>query len=628
MCGISGIFSFSSEQSVDGELLKSMNRAQSHRGPDDEGYYLAPGVALGHRRLSIIDLSGGHQPIFNEDGSVAIVFNGEIYNHKAVKSELETLGHTFASHSDTETIVHAWEEWGVDCLVHLNGMFAFAVWDNNQKVLFVARDRAGEKPIYYSHLDDGSVIFGSELKVLKQHPLLDKTLNERSIEDFLTFGYIPEPKSIYQSVHKLKAGHYFLLTQDESTKVVPIEYWDLPWQAIEQSTDETLPEAVYQKLKSAVDLRMESEVPLGAFLSGGVDSSAVVAMMSQLQDNPVTTCAIGFDIPEFNESDFAQMVADHCKTDHHLDVVSVDDFELIDKLSSIYDEPFADNSALPTYMVCRSARKHVTVALSGDAGDELFVGYRRYRMHLNEHRVREKVPAFIRNSVIKPLAKIYPKLDWAPRFLRAKTTLESISMSPANAYLNSVSILRHSDRFSLYSESFKRRLDGYTSKSVFDEQLEGKSFSCPVKMAQYIDFKTWMPSDILTKVDRASMANSLEVRVPMLDHNFIEWAFTLPLSDNLKGQNGKSCLKKAMEPHLPYDNLYRDKMGFSSPVANWLRGPLKSKLRKALDNLIGSKLKLFNETALNRLFNEHQSERHDHGTALWSLLMLSAFIES
>lgn len=628
MCGISGIFSFSAEHSVDNELLKTMNRAQSHRGPDDEGYYSAPGVGLGHRRLSIIDLSGGHQPIFNEDGSVAIVFNGEIYNHKTIKAQLEQLGHTFASHSDTETIVHAWEEWGVGCLAHLNGMFAFAIWDNNKKTLFVARDRTGEKPVYYSHLENGSVIFGSELKVLKQHPEFDKTLNLHAIEDFLTFGYVPEPKSIYQSVYKLKAGHYFLLSHGESTRVEPVEYWDLPWQAPEQNANKQLPETVYQKLKSAVDLRMESEVPLGAFLSGGVDSSAIVAMMSQLQDEPVTTCAIGFDVPEFNESEFAQRVAEHCKTDHHLEVVNVDDFNLLDKLPTIYDEPFADNSALPTYMVCKSARKHVTVALSGDAGDELFVGYRRYRMHLNEHRVREKVPAFIRRGLIKPLANIYPKLDWAPRIFRAKTTLESIAMSPADAYLNSVSILRHNDRFSLYSESFKKRLDGYTSKSVFDEHLDGKHFSCPVKMAQYIDFKTWMPSDILTKVDRASMANSIEVRVPMLDHTFIEWAFTLPLSDKLQGANGKACLKQSMEPHLPHDNLYRDKMGFSSPVANWLRGPLKSKLRSALDNLICSELKMFSDTALNKLFNEHQSERHDHGTALWSLLMLSAFIES
>lgn len=627
MCGISGIFSFSDEVVVNEHQLKSMNRAIAHRGPDDEGYFFANGVGLGHRRLSIIDLAGGHQPIFNENGSVAIVFNGEIYNHKDIKKELLALGHTFKTHSDTETIVHAWEEWREGCLERLNGMFAFAIWDANTKQLFIARDRAGEKPIYYSHLKNGCVVFASELKALKQHPLLDQKLDKRAIEDFLTFGYIPEPKSIYSSVKKLKAGHYLLLEQNEIELIEPQEYWDLPWQSQDIEADANLNDQLFEHLKNAVNLRMESEVPLGAFLSGGVDSSSIVALMSQLQDKPVTTCAIGFDVPKFNESEFAQKVSEHCNTSHSLDVVKVDDFSVIDKLPGMYDEPFADNSALPTYLVCKSARKHVTVALSGDAGDELFAGYRRYRMHLNEHKVREKVPKVIRDKLIKPLASMYPKLDWAPRFLRAKTTLESIAMSPSDAYLNSVSLIRKKERFSLYSDTFKTDLDGYCSKQVFDDHIEGKEFQCPVKLAQYLDFKTWMPSDILTKVDRASMANSLEVRVPMLDHHFIEWAFTLPLSVKLEGGNGKACLKKAMEPYLPYDNLYRDKMGFSSPVAHWLRGPLKERLRSALDNLLSSQLDIFKASALNRLFDEHQSKRRDHGTTLWALMMLSAFVE-
>lgn len=627
MCGISGIFSFNEEFVVDENQLKSMNRAIAHRGPDDEGYFFSNGVGLGHRRLSIIDLAGGHQPIFNEDGTVATVFNGEIYNHKVIKKELQELGHVFQTNSDTETIVHAWEEWQEGCLERLNGMFAFAIWDANTKQLFIARDRAGEKPIYYSLLKDGSVAFASELKALKKHALLDQRLDKCAIEDFLTFGYIPEPKSIYSSVKKLKAGHYLLLAQSGNELLQPQQYWDLPWNSSDSEATAGLTEQLFERLKSAVELRMESEVPLGAFLSGGVDSSSIVAHMSQLQEKPVTTCAIGFDVPKFNESEFAKKVAIHCNTSHHLDVVKVDDFSVIDKLPTMYDEPFADNSALPTYMVCKSARKHVTVALSGDAGDELFVGYRRYRMHLNEHKVRKKIPKVIRDTVIKPLAAIYPKLDWAPRVFRAKTTLESIALSPSDAYLNSVSLIRKKERFSLYSEAFKRDLNGYCSNQVFDEHLEGKEFQCPVKLAQYLDFKTWMPSDILTKVDRASMANSLEVRVPMLDHHFVEWAFKLPLDVKLDGGNGKACLKKSMEPHLPYDNLYRDKMGFSSPVAQWLRGPLKARLRSALDNLVSSELDIFEASAINTLFEEHQNKRRDHGTTLWALMMLSAFVE-
>ncbi|GMM68936.1 amidotransferase 1, exosortase A system-associated [Alteromonas sp. MTD1] len=627
MCGISGIFSFNEHFSVDEQQLKAMNRAIAHRGPDDEGYFIANGVGLGHRRLSIIDVAGGHQPIFNEDDTVAIVFNGEIYNHKEIKKELVALGHIFKTNSDTETIVHAWEEWREACLERLNGMFAFAIWDSNTQELFIARDRAGEKPLYYSRLKNGCIVFASELKALKQHELFDSHIDKRAIEDFLTFGYIPEPKSIYSSVKKLQAGHFLLLERNELESVEPKEYWDLPWQQGDIEVDEGLTEQLFEKLKSAVELRMESEVPLGAFLSGGVDSSSIVALMSQLQEKPVTTCAIGFDVPEFNESEFAQKVAEHCNTAHNLDVVKVDDFSVIDKLPSMYDEPFADNSALPTYLVCKSAKKHVTVALSGDAGDELFVGYRRYRMHFNEHKVRQNVPKVIRDKVIKPLAAIYPKLDWAPRFLRAKTTLESIAMSPSDAYLNSVSLIRKRERFSLYSDSFKGELNGYCSKEVFDGYVEGKEFNCPVKQAQYLDFKTWMPSDILTKVDRASMANSLEVRVPMLDHHFIEWAFKLPLSVKLNGSEGKACLKQSMEPHLPHDNLYRDKMGFSSPVAFWLRGPLKERLRDALNNLTSSKLNVFNASALDTLFKEHQSKRRDHGTTLWALMMLSAFIE-
>ncbi|WP_026377199.1 XrtA/PEP-CTERM system amidotransferase [Aestuariibacter salexigens] len=625
MCGISGIYCSDAKRNIDEALLKEMNRVQSHRGPDEEGYYFGDGIGLGHRRLSIIDLSSGQQPLFNEDNSVVIVFNGEIYNHKAVKQTLVEKGHLFKTHSDTETIVHAWEEWREKCVDYLNGMFAFAIWDTNTQELFIARDRFGEKPLYYCEVESGCWVFGSELKVLTRHPKFIKQIEPAAIEDYLTFGYVPEPKSIYKNVHKLSAGHYLYFNRAHSNQPSIRQYWDLPLEASSIASD--VPELLAEKLKQVVGDRLESEVPLGAFLSGGVDSSSVVAMMSQLRSTPVKTCAIGFDVPEFNESDFAKKVADHCATEHHLEVVSGEHFELLDRLPHIYDEPFADNSAIPTYLVCEMARKHVTVALSGDAGDELFAGYRRYRFQQAEANARTKLPNWVRQLIIKPLSKLYPKLDWAPRFLRAKTTLQSLAMSASDGYLNSVSILRTDDRFGLYADGFKDQLNGYTSKRVYDEALRDKQITCPVKLAQYLDFKTWLPGDILVKVDRASMANSLEVRVPMLDHEFVEWAFSIPTSENITRREGKVGFKKAMEPHLPQDILYRDKMGFSVPVSEWLKGPLKSKLNDSIE-ILAKHTELFSPAALTKLVNDHMSGRRDNGMPLWALLNLGLFFKA
>ncbi|WP_246072437.1 asparagine synthase (glutamine-hydrolyzing) [Catenovulum sediminis] len=450
MCGIAGIFSFNSEQQIDQLLLEKMNNAQQHRGPNDQGYYNQNGVGLAHRRLSIIDLAGGHQPIFNEDGQVVVVFNGEIYNFQEVAEQLKSKGHIFSTHSDTETIVHAWEEWGVDCVQHLNGMFAFAIWDNHKKELFIARDRFGEKPLHYA-LVNNHLIFGSELKVLKQHPQCPTEIDPRAIEDYLTLGYVPDPKCIYKNIHKLEAGHYLHIQQQLPAEVKSEQYWDLPWHAPVYPAAEQAEQQLIGKLKQAVDMRLVSEVPLGAFLSGGVDSSAIVAMMSQLQNSAVNTCAIGFDVPEFNETDFAQKVADRYKTNHHVEIIDHEDFELIDKLIQVYDEPYADSSALPTYRVCEMARKHVTVSLSGDGGDEIFAGYRRYKLHLNEELARQKIPLALRRPIFGTLGKIYPKADWAPRFLRAKTTFQSLAMSSAHAYLNSMSKIRADQRAKLYS---------------------------------------------------------------------------------------------------------------------------------------------------------------------------------
>ena len=627
MCGISGIFSFDSKAVIDNELLHSMNNAQAHRGPNDQGYHIKAGIGLGHRRLSVIDLSGGHQPIYNEDGSVVVVFNGEIFNHHELAEQLTLLGHTFKTNSDTETIVHAWEEWGVDCVHHFRGMFAFILWDDDNKELFVARDRLGVKPLHYSYLSNGSVIFGSELKVLRKHPLCSNSICPEAIEDYLTFGYVPDPKTIFTNVYKLEAGYYLHLKQNEKPSILePVQYWDLPWQASESLSSQQIEEELIERLKDAVDIRMEAEVPLGAFLSGGVDSGAIVAMMSQGQNRTVNTCSIGFDVAEFNETDFAQLVADKYQTNHSVEMVNHEDFDLIDRLIDIYDEPYADSSALPTYRVCELAKKHVTVALSGDGGDELFAGYRRYRLHMAEQKLRDKIPLPMRRLIFGTLGKIYPKLDWAPQYLRAKTTFQSLALSSSEAYLNSMSKLRINEREQLYSSRFIKKLNGYRSNEVFNRVLKGKFFDDPLKEAQYIDYKTWVTGDINTKVDRASMAHGLEVRAPLLDHKFVEWAFNVPSHLNLMRGEGKAVLKKQLEPYVPHDNLYRKKMGFSIPLAEWLRGPLKDRLRT---NILGREMQesgFFDMEKITKLFDEHQFGSSDHSTSLWSLLMLASFL--
>ena len=628
MCGISGIFNLptSTMTGIDENILRQINNAQAHRGPDDQGYHIAEQVGLGHRRLSIIDLEGGHQPIYNDNKQTVVVFNGEIYNYREVASELQEKGYQFQTESDTETIVHAWDEWGPNCIEHFRGMFAFAIWDNQKQTLFLVRDRLGIKPLHYSVLSNGQLIFGSELKALKQHPLFDHGLNPEAIEDYLTLGYVPDPKCIYRNTFKLEAGHYILI-EPQTKGITPKQYWDLPLQPVKDNQSYNLENELIERLEEAVKYRMVSEVPIGSFLSGGVDSSAVVSLMASLQKDPITTCAIGFDVPKYNESDFAQLVADKYNTNHHLKIVDHNDFELIDKLTKLYDEPYADSSALPTYRVCQLAREHVTVCLSGDGGDELFAGYRRYKMHAGEEKVRQIIPRSLRKAIFKPLGRIYPKMDWAPRFLRAKTTLQSIGMSAPEGYLNSMSKLRLDQRESLYSTNFKTQLNGYRSSQLFDNLVKGKTFTDPIKQIQYIDFKTWLTGDILTKVDRASMAHSLEVRVPILDHKFVEWAFNIPSQLNMKSGEGKAGFKKALEPLVPFENLYRDKMGFSIPLAEWLRGPLKSKLENTINNPKLMDLDIFNHKKLLKMVREHEKGISDHSAALWTILMLGQFIE-
>lgn len=625
MCGITGIFDTKAKRQIDRDLLIRMNDSQYHRGPDQEGTHFEEGVGLGHRRLSIIDLSSGQQPLYNEDNSVVVVYNGEIYNFQSLAEELQAAGHTFRTRCDTEVIVHAWEQWGSACVERFRGMFAFAIWDQNKNTLFLARDRLGIKPFYYSVLDDGHLIFASELKALMCHPKLDRVIEPHAVEDYFTYGYVPEPKTIFKNTFKLSPGHTLTIKRGE--QIPPQQqYWDVPFQLGAAIDEQEACEELLRRLKEAVDIRLVSEVPLGAFLSGGVDSSAVVAMMADLNESAVNTCSISFGDPKFNESSYAQQIATQYQTNHRIEQVDPDDFDLVAKLGELYDEPYADSSAMPTYRLCELARKNVTVALSGDGGDENFAGYRRYRWHTYEESLRSKLPLGIRKPIFGALGYAYPKADWAPRIFRAKTTFESMARDTTQAYMHGISLFSEQQRKRLFSSSFKNNLQGYNAVEVLRQYANNSPTDHPLSLVQYLDFKTYLVGDILTKVDRASMAHSLEVRVPLLDHKFVEWISSLPPKMKLKGSEGKYIFKKSLQPHLSNDILYRKKMGFGVPLGSWFRGPLKQRVQDAVlgENL--AQTNIFNESYLQTLVKDHQSGRRDYSAPLWSLLMFESFL--
>jgi asparagine synthase (glutamine-hydrolysing) len=625
MCGLVGIVDLRARREPDRDLLLRMNEAQHHRGPDETGVHLAPGVALGHKRLSIIDLATGQQPLYNEDRSVVIVYNGEIYNYQSLIPELAALGHVFRTRSDTEVIVHAWEAWGTSCVTRFRGMFAFALWDANRETLFLARDRLGVKPLHYAFLGDGTIVFGSELKALEAHPRLPRAIDVCAVEEYFALGYVAEPRTIYSGVHKLPSAHTLTVKRGQG-HADPVAYWDVRFTLDRRSPQPELEEEVRRRIDESVRLRMISEVPLGAFLSGGVDSSAVVASMAGLSPSPVKTCSIAFDDPAFDESRYAQQVAQQYGTQHFVEEVESDDFGLLDELARLYDEPYADSSAIPTYRVCELARKHVTVALSGDGGDESFGGYRRYRLHLMEEQMRRTLPISVRRPMFGLLGRVYPKADWAPRPLRAKSTFEALARDSVQAYFHSVSILRDDMRRRLFSDALRSEAGGYDAVEVFHRHARNAGTDDALALIQYLDLKTYLVGDINTKVDRASMAHSLEVREPLMDHPLVEWLASLPSAVKVRGQEGKWLLKKAMQPRLGQDLLYRQKMGFAVPLAEWFRGPLRARVR---DALLGERLAdtgYFNRAYIAELIEQHQSGRRDYSAPLWTLLMFDAFL--
>jgi asparagine synthase (glutamine-hydrolysing) len=625
MCGIVGVLDVRGKREVTRGLVERMNETQHHRGPDEGGIHLEPGLGLGHRRLSIIDLATGQQPLYNEDGSVCVVFNGEIYNYRELIPELNRLGHIFRTKSDTEVIVHAWEAWGAECVKRFRGMFAFALWDRNKETLFLARDRLGVKPLYYAALADGTVIFGSELKALAAHDGLDRALDPFAIEEYFSLGYVPEPRTIYRGALKLPPAHTLTVVRGRSLPA-PEEYWDVNFTVDNRIGEAEACEELVRRLRESVELRMISEVPLGAFLSGGVDSSAVVAMMAGLSREPVETCSIAFADPAFDESKYAQEVADRYRTRHHVDRVESDDFDLIDTLAATYDEPYADSSAIPTYRVCQLARTHVTVALSGDGGDESFGGYRRYRMHMGEERMRSALPLVVRRPVFGLLGRMYPKADWAPRVFRAKSTFQALARDSVEAYFHGVSILRDDMRGQLFSNTLKAQLGGYSAVEVFHRHAQRANRDDPLALVQYLDLKTYLVGDINTKVDRASMAHSLEVREPLMDHPLVEWLASLPSALKVRAGQGKFLLKEAMSSHLPHELMHRPKMGFAVPLARWFRGPLRERVRAAL---LGERLLdtgFVNTDYLRRLVEHHEAGLRDYSAAIWTLLMFERFL--
>jgi asparagine synthase (glutamine-hydrolysing) len=616
MCGISGIYHYATERPVDDLTLRRMTNVIAHRGPDDYGYYIDRRAGLGHRRLSIIDVAGGKQPIFNEDGKVAIVFNGEIYNYLELARLIEQHGHKLVTRSDTETIVHLYEEYGEDCVAMLHGMFAFAIWDSRKNIMLLARDRLGKKPLYYASLD-GRLVFGSELKAIIEDPLIPRRIDEESLADYFSFQYIPSPKTVYRSVRKVRAGHYLIVS---SQGVQEKQYWDLDFRGTVELHEDRWCELIRESFSQAVDMRLISEVPLGAFLSSGIDSSAVVAMMSRITQRPVVTASVGFSEEKYNEAGDAKRFAGEVGADHHEKIVQSQPLSVIEKIAWHFDEPFADASAIPTYYVSQAAREFVTVALSGDGGDENFAGYRRYIFDAIENRIRGYVPAALRKPFFGALAAIYPKADWLPQPLRAKATLRNLSLDPAAAYFNSLYGAMANERRSLLSMDLQARLRDYDPFETFLAHFKAAPAADPISRVQYVDIKTYLTDDILTKVDRASMAVSLEVRCPLLDHRLMELAARIPAGLKLRGHAGKYIFKRAMSGLLPRQIISRRKQGFVVPLAEWFRGELREMARSALLSRSACD-GILEESAITRLWDQHQSGLRDHSRPLWAILM-------
>jgi len=621
MCGIAGIYHVTTPKPVDPARVEKMCDAMVHRGPDGAGVWIAPGVGLGHRRLSIIDVAGSPQPMVSADGRTVLVFNGEIYNFRELRAELKAFGAEFRTDGDSEVILAAWQRWGPECLPRLSGMFAFAIYDLNARSLFLARDRLGVKPLHYAVLSDGSLAFASELKGLLAHPLLRREADPLAVEDYMAWGYVPDHRCLIAGVRKLPAGHSLLLRHGQSLPE-PRRWWDISFGERHRGKIADLEAELVHLLRGAVASRMVADVPLGAFLSGGVDSSSVVALMAEASSAPVRTCSIGFDVAGLDESSYAEQIARRFGTDHRSRVVSTDDFDHVDTLAAMFDEPFADASALPTWRVCQLARESVTVALSGDGADEALAGYRRHVFQRGEDRVRSLVPGGLRASMFGTLGALYPKADWAPRPFRAKSTLLSLAASSEEGYAQALAVVPQDKRLALYGAELRAQIGGYRAEQPFIETMRRAEARSGLDRAQYADLVFWLPGDILTKVDRTSMAVSLEAREPLLDHKLLEFAAKLPESLRVRGGQGKWLMKRAMRRYLPDDILYRPKQGFVTPIAQWFRGPLAGAARGIGASTALARTGWFDTARVASLAENHIAGRADNARVLWQLLML------
>ncbi|MCX7863528.1 MAG: amidotransferase 1, exosortase A system-associated [Novosphingobium sp.] len=621
MCAIAGIFHLDTPKPVDPARLRRMCEAMAHRGPDGHGVWTVPGVGLGHRRLSIIDIAGSAQPMASADGRAMLVFNGEIYNYRELRRKLRESGARFRTDGDSEVILAAWQKWGPDCVNHLHGMFAFAIYDTEARSLFLARDRLGVKPLFYAILSDGSVAFASELKGLAAHPLLRREVDPLAVEDYLAWGYVPDTRSILKGVHKLAAGHWMLLRQGRDLCEIS-RYWQISFEERRKESAADLEAELLHLLREAVRSRMIADVPLGAFLSGGVDSSSVVALMAEASAPPVKTCSIGFDVAQLDETDHARRIAQLFATDHTSRRVSSDDFEAIDDIAAMFDEPFADASALPTWRVCQLARESVIVALSGDGADEALAGYRRHLFHLGEERLRALLPASLRRPLFGALGAIWPKADWAPRPLRAKATLLSLAESGEAGYARAMTVTPPELRARLYTSDFLALRGEYRAEAPLEALMREAPARSGLDRAQYADLTFWLPGDILTKVDRTSMAVSLEAREPLLDHRLVEFAASLPESMRIRRMQGKWLMKQAMRRYLPEDILFRPKQGFVTPIAQWFRGPLAASALEIGGRAALARTGWFDRHRIATMARAHVSGLSDHSRLLWQLLML------
>jgi asparagine synthase (glutamine-hydrolysing) len=613
MCGIAGFADLASRHGTAGSdrtRLKGMCDVMRHRGPDDEGVHIEPGVAMGMRRLSIIDLSTGHQPIHNEERTVWVVFNGEIYNYRELRDALEASGHTFYTASDTETIVHGYEEWGDQVFSRLRGMFAIAIWDARERTLLIARDRAGIKPLYYGE-GDGRLFFGSEAKCLLVNPEIDREIDLMALDHYLAYLYTPRDRAIFRGIRKLPPGHYLKLHDGR----LSIErYWQIPIVGAFRGSEAEALDELEQTLSAAVQSHLLSDVPLGAFLSGGIDSSVVVALMARASGKPVRTFAIGFDESEFNELPHARRVAEYLGTEHHEFVVRPDAAAILDRLIWHFDEPFADSSAIPTWYVSEMARRHVAVVLSGDGGDELFGGYDRYLPH-------PRVQSFDR--LVPGVGRAVASAAWRalPHGMTGKNFLRHVARNAQGRYLDSMTFFHVDERRELLSPDVRRALGSWDAEAVFREpfdRLEGLPF--PAQMMAF-DFETYLPGDCLTKVDRMSMAHSIESRVPLLDHLVVEFAASLPIDMKINGDRRKHLLRKLAFRLVPQELLDRPKQGFGVPIGHWFRGSMRDVCGDVLRSAETRQRGYFNPAFVDRIFDEHLAGKRDHSLRLWQLVI-------